>query len=150
MKINIRTVLAVFALILGAFFITNAQTFANDFHSYANPNVVKVTHVDLDWTVLFDQKTIKGSATLTIESKAMRKIQPLILDTRDLNIEKIETSINGTTFKQTTFELGTADKILGSSLTIQLPDGAKRVRIFYSTSPNASGLQWLEPQQTAG
>ncbi|HRH44052.1 MAG TPA: M1 family metallopeptidase, partial [Pyrinomonadaceae bacterium] len=37
-----------------------------------------------------------------------------------------------------------------ASLTIQLPPNAKKVRVFYSTSPNASGLQWLSPEQTAG
>ena len=132
------------------FAIVKAQNFADDVHSYANPNSVRVTHVALDWTVLFDQKTIKGSATLDIESKATRKIQPLILDTRDLNIERIETSTNGKLFKKTTFQLGEADKILGSSLRIQIPPNTKKVRVFYSTSPNASGLQWLAPEQTAG
>jgi aminopeptidase N len=46
--------------------------------------------------------------------------------------------------------LGRADRILGAPLTIVLPEGARQVRIRYATSPNASGLQWLEPPQTAG
>lgn len=143
-----KTFLAVFLLIMVGVIIGNAQNLADDVHSYANPQAVKVTHVDLDWTVLFEQKMLKGSATLNLVRT--EKNAPLILDTRDLNIEKVETSINGTTFKSTTFQLGTADKFLGSSLTIQLPPNAKRVRVFYSTSPTASGLQWLAPEQTAG
>ena len=47
-------------------------------------------------------------------------------------------------------ELGTADPILGSPLRIDLPENAKFVRIAYSTSPDASGLQWLTPAQTTG
>ena len=152
MKINYRASLSVFALFISAIFTINAQTvkptFAEDVHSYADPNKVRVSRIALDWTVLFDQKTIKGTATLDVIRTD--KNAPLILDTRDLNIEKIETSAISTSFKPTTFKVGTADKILGSSLTIDLPANAKQVRIFYSTNPTASGLQWLEPQQTAG
>ena len=119
-----------------------------DAHSYSNPQAVKVTHVDLDWNVLFDKKILRGTATLLFERAD--KTAPLILDTRDLTIEKVEASSNGVNYKAAQFALGAADKILGAPLTIQLPAGATRVRIFYSTSPNASGLQWLEPAQTAG
>ncbi len=119
-----------------------------DVHSYSNPQTVKVTHIDLDWTVLFDKKSIKGSATLSLVRQD--KLSPLMLDTRDLNIEKIEMSDNGKAFKQTTFGLGTTDKFLGSSLIIQLSPDAKFVRVYYSTNPTAGGLQWLSPEQTAG
>src|SRR5436190_5884635 len=121
---------------------------AQDYHSYANPSAVRVRHVDLDWDVLFDQKILKGSATLTIER--VSQTEPLILDTRDLRIDKVETSADGVRFEAGTFKLGDNDKILGAPLTIPLPAKATRVRIHYSTSPGASGLQWLEPAQTAG
>ncbi len=130
---------------------TTTQTFAEDFHSYSNPQMVRVRHVDLDWTVLFDKKILRGAATLTIERAASAaRNAPLILDTRDLRIEKVEASINGRNYKPAKFDLGAADKILGAPLTIQIPANAGFVRIFYSTSPTASGLQWLEPSQTAG
>ena len=74
----------------------------------------------------------------------------MILDTRDLNIEKVETSTSGINYDQTQFKLGEADKILGAPLTVTMPSGTKFVRVHYSTSPTASGLQWLEPAQTAG
>ncbi|HEX5702507.1 MAG TPA: M1 family metallopeptidase [Pyrinomonadaceae bacterium] len=121
---------------------------AQDYHSFANPAAVRVRHVDLDWDVLFDQKILKGSATLTVERTS--PTEPLILDTRDLKIEKVETSGNGTTYAAGTFTVGASDPILGASLTIPLPANATRVRIHYSTSPGASGLQWLAPAQTAG
>jgi leukotriene A-4 hydrolase/aminopeptidase len=129
--------------------ITLAMTVnAQDVHSFANPSAVRVIHVDLDWDVLFDQKILKGSATLTVER--ISQTEPLILDTRDLKIEKVETSAGGTTYSAATFTVGASDKILGASLTIPLPAGANRVSIHYSTSPGASGLQWLGPAQTAG
>src|SRR5688572_15852500 len=121
---------------------------AQDVHSYAKPSAVRVKHVDLDWDVLFDQKILKGTATLTVERSS--QTEPLILDTRDLKIEKVETSAGGTTYSAGTFTVGATDKILGAPLTIPLPAGANRVRIHYSTSPGASGLQWLAPAQTAG
>lgn len=121
---------------------------AQDYHSYANPAAVRVRHVDLDWDVLFDQKILKGSATLTIER--LSQTEPLILDTRDLKIDKVETSADGARYQAGTFTLGDSDKFLGAPLTIPLPAKATRVRIYYSTSPGASGLQWLDPAQTAG
>lgn len=121
---------------------------AQDSHSYANPSAVRVRHVDLDWDVLFDQKILKGTTTLTIERTS--QTEPLILDTRDLKIERVETSVNGLKYMSATFTVGTSDKILGAPLTIPLPARATRIRIHYSTSPGASGLQWLAPAQTAG
>jgi aminopeptidase N len=74
----------------------------------------------------------------------------LILDTRALNVTHVWASFDGKSFALTPYTLGAADAILGAPLTIELPDGATSVRVQYYTSPNASGLQWLEPEQTAG
>lgn len=123
---------------------------AQDFHSYANPADVRVRHIDLDWDVLFDQKILKGTALLTVERVSQNKQAPLILDTRNLNIEKTETSANGLNYSPSAFTVGSQDKILGAPLTIPLPENATRVRIHYSTDPGASGVQWLQPSQTAG
>ncbi|HEX3082880.1 MAG TPA: hypothetical protein VHP99_00010, partial [Pyrinomonadaceae bacterium] len=133
---------------IAAIFVLVMTTTAEDYHSYANPAAVRVRHVDLDWDVLFEQKILKGSATLTVDR--ISPDAPLILDTRDLKIEKVETSADGTRYEAGTFTLGDNDKILGAPLTIPLPAKATRVRIYYSTSPGASGLQWLAPAQTAG
>ncbi len=156
MKLKNLTFLFSLALVIGVISVefshaqntNNMPKYAEDFHSFSNPQQVRVTNVDLDWTILFDKKIVQGTATLGIERTD--KFAPIILDTRDLKIEKAETSSDGKTFKTTTFKLGAADKFLGSSLTVELPKNAKFVRIAYSSSPNASGLQWLEPSQTAG
>jgi len=126
------------------------STSARDVHSYSNPEEARARHIDLDLEVLFDQKILKGTATLTVERSSLASDQSLILDTRDLNITKAETTTDGERFTETAFKLGDADKILGAPLTVALPANATRVRIEYSTSPQASGLQWLNPQQTAG
>jgi aminopeptidase N len=133
---------------IAAIFVLVMTATAEDYHSYANPWAVRVRHVDLDWDVLFEQKILKGSATLTVDR--LSPDAPLILDTRDLKIEKVETSADGTRYEAGTFTLGDNDKFLGAPLTIPLPAKATRLRIYYSTSPGASGLQWLAPAQTAG
>ncbi len=145
-----RVVFLVFLLVSTVLFVLNllAQATADDVHSYARPREVKVRHVALDWEILFQEKRIRGSATLTLERYDKRA--PLILDTRDLNIQKVEISANGIRFRPTKFELGSTDKILGAPLKVELAPDTKFVRIFYQTSPQASGLQWLNPEQTAG
>jgi len=127
------------------------EEMAKDVHSYANPEAIRVTNLDLDWDVLFDKKMFKGSVVLSFKRGKGKEKIPMILDSRDLTIEKAETSNDGgKTYTETKFELGDEDKILGSSLTIELPVDADKVRISYSSSPKASGLQWLKPEQTAG
>lgn len=122
-----------------------------DVHSFSNPKQIRVTNVDLDWTISFEEKAIKGFADLTFDRAKDAGNAPIILDTRDLKIEKAETSNDdGKTFQTAEFKIGAADKILGSSLTIPLPAEANKVRVYYQTAPTASGLQWLAPEQTSG
>ncbi len=116
-----------------------------DHHSYANFEAVRVKHVGLDLDVDFESGKLRGSAALQLEGAADR----LVLDTKTLTIERVETSSGGGSFRETSFELGDADPVLGAPLTIRL-DGADRVRVHYATDPGATGLQWLEPHQTAG
>lgn len=122
---------------------------ARDTHSFSNPEQARVRHVALDLEVLFDRKVLKGSTTLTLDHAASGA-QPLKLDTRELKIFKAEASSDGKNFAPTQFALGETDKILGAPLTIQLPAQTSQVRIEYESSPQASGVQWLEPAQTAG
>ena len=121
-----------------------------DPHSFSNPEQVKVRHLDLDLEVSFEKKTLEGSATLTVEHVAGNSDVPLVLDTQDLKITRVEAAQGSGSFQPAHFKLGKPDKILGSSLTIQLPLTADRVRIHYASSPTAAALQWLTPTQTAG
>ena len=116
-----------------------------DLHSYANAVDARVTHIDLDLEVDFDSRRLRGTCTLDIEGAG----DSLVLDTRDLAIERVEVSSDGESYREAAFELGAADAILGAPLRI-LREGAAKVRIAYSTHERASGLQWLDPAQTAG
>jgi leukotriene A-4 hydrolase/aminopeptidase len=120
-----------------------------DVHSFARPDHVRVRHVDLDLTVDFDRQRLHGQATLTVERTSKDDQQPLILDSRKLQIDKVEVSADGKDFTPTKFDIGKEDDILGSPVTITLPARVKAVRIHYATGPNASGLQWLGRENTA-
>jgi len=124
------------------------QNTRRDIHSFSNPDQIRVQHLDLDCDVLFDQKILKGTATLSVERQVDRGAPPMILDTRNLHIEKVEVAAEDGPFSQTAFTLGASDPILGAPLTIPMPPAATKVRIQYSTSPEASALQWLDPAQT--
>ena len=120
-----------------------------DSHSFANSNEVVVRHLDLDWDVRFDQRVLDGTATLHIE-RMRDEAGRLRLDTRDLTISAVELSDGVADWVETPFTLGTADPILGAPLDVTLSQAATQVRVTYTTSPGASGVQWLEPAQTTG
>jgi leukotriene-A4 hydrolase len=122
---------------------------AHDAHSYSNPEQVRVRHIDLNLDVLFDRKVLKGYTILAIE-RTQPGADTLKLDTRDLKIITVSAASDGAGFAPAQFTVGAADKILGAPLTVQLPPRATKVSIEYETSPNASGVQWLDPAQTAG
>lgn len=104
--------------------------------------------MDLDLDVSFEAKTISGTATLDLDRLAPDATR-VVLDSNGLLIEAAEAG-SGDTFETTRFRLGEAQKYLGVPLEVDLPDGADRVRIRYRTIPEAGGLQWLDPAQTAG
>ncbi|MBC8165671.1 MAG: M1 family metallopeptidase [Bryobacteraceae bacterium] len=122
----------------------------HDYHSWSNPDQIRVKHVALDLEVLFTEKTLRGTATLAVERQGDKRDSPLILDSRDLKILSVESSADGKKYSPVQFQIGTADPILGAPFTIQVPESVSQVRIAYQTSPGAAALQWLTPQQTTG
>ncbi len=122
---------------------------SKDFHSYADPSQVLTTHIALDLKADFEKRALMGNATLRL--KLLDKSADHVdLDTRDLEIQKTEVSRDGKAWKAVDHVLAAKEPILGSKLTISLPKGYRFLRVSYRTSPGASGLQWLTPEQTAG
>ena len=120
-----------------------------DLHSYANSDEIRVTHVELDLEVRFDERRLRGSAMLSFD-RLREDADVLVLDTRDLTIAAVESWSPNGGFDAATWSLAAADAVLGAALTVVLPPQATRARVTYETSPQASGLQWLTPEQTAG
>jgi leukotriene-A4 hydrolase len=122
---------------------------AHDIHSFANPNKVRVRHLDLDLTASFAERTLAGTAALFV-TRVAGDSTPLVLDTHDLTIHSVEAGGENGPLENAHWKLGKRDDLLGSPLQIDLPRGATKVLITYESAPTATGLQWLEAPQTAG
>ncbi|KPK29052.1 MAG: aminopeptidase [Desulfobacterales bacterium SG8_35_2] len=116
-----------------------------DPHSFSNPENIIVTHIDLDLEINFEIKQISGRASLSIINK--NGSSRLFLDMMNLNIEKVTLD---SPEEETSFRAGRKVNDLGEPLIINLLPNTKTVHVYYSTNPDASALQWLDPVQTAG
>jgi leukotriene-A4 hydrolase len=116
---------------------------AKDIHSYARPEIARVTHIALDLRADFEAKRIGGTATLDVAAAPGAK--EIVLDSKGLEILNI-TDAKGLALP---WSVGASDPILGAPLTVQL-NGAKKIVISYGSAPEAAALQWLSPEQTAG
>jgi aminopeptidase N len=115
-----------------------------DHHSHAQPDHVRVTHVDLDLDLDFTARRARGSARLEIARPD--PAAPLVLDQQGLAIR----SVTGDDDRPRPFEVGAEHDGLGSAVTVALQPADHAVRIAYETTERADALQWLEPSQTAG
>jgi leukotriene A-4 hydrolase/aminopeptidase len=122
---------------------------AKDASTLANVDAYVAKHLVLDLTADFTAKTLSGTAELRFDRRYPNASE-LVLDTRDLKIEKVEAASGSGAWAGSTYRLDAATPAFGSALHIAMPAGADRVRVTYSTSPSARGLQWLAPSQTAG
>ncbi|CAG9766424.1 unnamed protein product [Ceutorhynchus assimilis] len=117
--------------------------------SFSKPELVKVTSIDLNLNVNFDKKILAGTVLLGAQ-KVDPKANEIILDSMKLNILSI---YDVETKQELSYELSQNVKDFGSKLTIQLPKKESnnfQIGIDYETSPDATGLQWLSPSETAG
>lgn len=115
-----------------------------DVHSFAQPQLAKVTHLDWKANVNFDSKTIDGTATWTIKKNDTAK--SIVFDTDGLLIESVKDQ-NGA---ELTYTIGDTVAFLGQPLTVTISEETKKIAIQYATTPGAKALQWLNPVQTAG
>jgi aminopeptidase N len=118
----------------------------HDRHSYAEPALVRTTHLELDLELDFDEKVLAGTATHTLAWTGAG--DRLVLDTRDLTVLAVE-GATADGWEPLEYSLAMPDPELGSALHIRTASH-KRIRVSYRTAPTATGLQWLEPSMTAG
>ncbi len=154
---HLQTISPYFFVFLFLFFNTacthktnnNEIITGNDYHSFANTNEVVITHVNLNLDLDFDNNTVQGSNEITFKRKSDNAKQ-IILDTRNLEIIKVS-SINPNGIKlPINWTFGQTDDMLGTALHIDLPeDNNTHLLVEYKSSPDATGLQWLKPEQTS-
>eukprot|EP00736_Rhodelphis_marinus_P013552 Rmarinus@m.4064 len=122
--------------------------------SNANFDIFRTELVVLTFVVDFLNKCIDGSVDLHFKCVTDTNAN-LILDTRDLQISKVEqVTIESTIALEYAF--GEHTEALGTPLIVTLPGkGTKEgetfvLRVHYKTTSKSPGLQWLSKEQTAG
>ena len=116
---------------------------AKDVWTHARPEIARVTHVSLDLTADFAAKAMRGTATLDVLARPGAR--EIVLDVDNLTVSKVTDAAG----KPLAFTIGPRDPELGSAMTVTL-GAARRIVIHYATGADASALQWLPPQLTAG
>lgn len=111
-----------------------------DLHSNSNFNSVGASHVHLNLDINMDEKLVSGNAVYSLA--ADHEATEIVFDTRSLIIDSV--TVDGTSAK---FSLGEEDELLGQSLSAEIQPGAKQVTIYYQTTEDIPGVQWLSPEQ---
>lgn len=128
--------------------LTSAE--ARDIHSFARPDIARVTHVALDLALDFAAKRVAGTATLDVEARP--DAAEILLDSKGLEIEAVTDAAG----RPLQWSLGQGNEIMGRPLAVRLGpstgsgQAARRIAIRYRSAPDAPALQWLEPAQTVG
>ena len=120
-----------------------------DPHSFANYEQVRVEHLSLALTADFSDRTLTGHVTMDLAQDEVA--ENLVLDTWKLDIGDVNRVGPDGELQPLSWRLAEADpenEYLGAPLVIAMERGVDKVRIDYTTSPDAFGLQWLNGQQT--
>jgi aminopeptidase N len=119
-------------------------------HSLSSLSDVQQTHLSLSLRVDFQRKRFVGSVEISFLT-LVDDVASVLLDTRDLLITSV--SVHG---KFAVFRLLDEQPPFGRALKVYLGGKSKKrgdvfsVLIEYETSPEAMGLQWLDPELTEG
>ena len=119
-----------------------AMTFT-DHHTFSHPQEAVITHLNWDAIIDFDHNIIQATAEYDIKTTAGAK--EIILDDNKLSISRIEDQDG----KAIHYVLGDAKPYLGSPLIIDINNHTTKIKITYTSSPEAEALQWLTPRQTS-
>ncbi|MBW8010409.1 MAG: M1 family metallopeptidase [Chloroflexi bacterium] len=113
-----------------------------DFHSYADIEQGKISHIDLKIAADFEVRVLNIEAKYQFDQPVTGS---LFLDTSKLAIKRA--SAEG---HELEWELDKEDSILGERLHLKGLQGVTEITLEFSTSPNAQALQWVPPVQTTG
>lgn len=119
------------------------EKYAEDAHSYAEPNKVAITHLSLDIAVDMENHIVAGDATYDLERS---EGNVLTLDVQDLKIKEVTGLPGGESLD---FKIREGWEY-GDALDITLNEETEKVKIAYESSPEAEALLWMAPEQTLG
>lgn len=125
--------------------VTAHPAATDDPHSFARPDQVRSTHLDLDLTLDFARHVAEGTATHVLQRSD--PAAPFVLDSAGIEVLGMSDQAG----EPLSWEQPVVpDPIRGTRLTVQLLPGTEQVRIRYRTAPDADAIQWLAPEQTNG
>ncbi len=113
-----------------------------DPHSFADLEQGRIEHIEFTLDIDFDAKSIRGIAVYTIDRPVA---DSFFLDLRDLTIAGIHSPAG-----EVKWSIDREDKVLGQRLHLENLGGQSEFAIYFATTPDASALQWLSPELTAG
>jgi len=120
----------------------------SDPHSFAEYEKVRIRHLSLDLDADMGARILTGHVVLELD-RVEPGFQRLVLDSRDLNIRDVNAIRPDGEYLPVSWRFGADHGHLGRPLVIVLPAGIEQLRIDYTTSPEAFGLQWLDGEQTS-
>jgi len=122
---------------------SKTETYVKDVHSYAQPDKIAVSHIDLDLKADFQTKMLSGTATHTLLHNSTA--DEVHFDVSGLDIQAAYDDVGN----PLTFEVKPGNNF-GDDLLVKVNPETKKVNIVYSTSPESKAVQWLDPVQTLG
>ena len=113
----------------------------HDYHSFANVDEIRVTHLDLDLGVDFAEKRLSGLAELTLDF-IDENCRHLWLDLRDLVINHVMDDRG----RELHFSIDKQDDILGERLNISLEEQCKKCKSAISNITSCTGVTMVNPR----
>ncbi|UKZ62047.1 uncharacterized protein TrAtP1_003306 [Trichoderma atroviride] len=115
----------------------------------SNYDAWRTKHTTASFSIDFDNKRLKGSVVLQLESQTDKQSNEIILDSRFVKVSSV--NVNSAESK---WELKPHSDPFGAPLHVQVPDGAAKgdivnLAIELETTSKCTALQWLTPAQTS-
>ena len=123
-----------------------------DISSQANINEVRTIHFYLEIKLDLSTQKISGTNTLTLYS-LISNLTEVHLDVRNMTIFEVRDN-NGETLEFKIEPNPDGDESIGDKLRIYLKSAPQmwkpfNIYVLYETSPTATALNWLKPEQTS-
>ncbi|KAF5007988.1 hypothetical protein FDECE_5709 [Fusarium decemcellulare] len=130
-------------------FATVNSMATRDPSTLSNYGAWRTRHTTASFKIDFEDKCLKGSVVLQLESQTDKESKEVILDSRFVDISTVR--VNSAESK---WELKDFSAPLGAPLHISVPDGAAKgevidLAIDLQTTSKCTALQWLTPAQTS-
>lgn len=124
--------------------LAHDENYVKDPHSFSNPEEAVTRHLNLNINVDFEKQIISGVASYQISKR--ENADKIIFDIDEITIDRV--TLNGDE-SGANYRLDDGNDF-GQKLTVDIYEGTRSVNIHYTTSPDASAVQWLKPEQTSG